>query len=124
MRCDLIENNGECQSMLCTHRGFLVGVQVVHGPLAEVVAAKGLEIRRKLNLPPTATAAEVSIEQKRVMRRSALGFPSTATDYECELEERRRVAAFEKALTPRQLIAFAGTPSEQEKVRIALRSCC
>ena len=80
MMCDLIENNGECQSMLCTHRGFLVGVQVVHGPLAEVVAEKGLEIRRKLNLPPTATAAEVSIEQKRVMRRSALGFPSTATD--------------------------------------------
>ena len=58
------------------------------------------------------------------MRRSALGLARTATAYECEQEERRRVEAFERALTPRQLIAFAGTQSEQEKVRIALRSCC
>ena len=104
--------------------GKLTRDAVANGPLAEVVAEKGREIRQKLNLPATATDAECAIEQKRWMRRSALGFPRTATDYECEQEERKRVAAFEKALTPRQLIAFAGTPSEQEKVRIALRSCC
>jgi hypothetical protein len=104
--------------------GRLTRDAVANGPLAEVVAEKGREIRKKLQLPPSATDAECAIEQKRWMRRSALGFPRTASDYECEQEERKRVAAFEKALTPRQLIAFAGTPSEQEKVRIALRSCC
>ncbi len=104
--------------------GKLTRDAVANGPLAEVVAEKGREIREKLQLPPSATDAQCAIEQKRWMRRSALGFPRTATDYECEQEEKKRVAAFEKALTPRQLIAFAGTPSEQEKVRIALRSCC
>jgi hypothetical protein len=104
--------------------GKLTSDAVASGPLAEIVAERGRERREKLNLPATATDYECAIEQKRWMRRSALGIARTATDYECTQEERRRVEAFEKALTPRQLIAFAGTPTEQEKLRIALRSCC